>query len=98
MEYTFSDGEVAEYEQENEAEFTDCDDYDDYDDDGPVCPPEEVEDPYYRRISQASIWGLVDGNFQNPFDLIDEEPARDLTWQLVAGQEENDSTMTEASW
>jgi hypothetical protein len=98
MEYTFSDGEVAEYEQENEAEFTDCDDYDDYDDDGPVCPPEEVEDPYYRRISQTSIWGLVDGNFQNPFDLIDEEPARDLTWQLVAGQEENDSTMTEASW
>ncbi|CAG8206251.1 unnamed protein product [Penicillium nalgiovense] len=94
MRYAFSDGEVAEYEQYiNEAEFTD---YDSDDDECP--PPEEVEDPYYRRISQASIWGLVDGNFQNPFDLIDEEPARDLTWQLVAGQEENDSTMTEASW
>ncbi|OQE24826.1 hypothetical protein PENFLA_c009G00230 [Penicillium flavigenum] len=94
MKYAFSDGEVAEYEQYiNEAEFTD---YDSDDDD--ECPPEEVEDPYYRRISQASIWGLVDGNFQNPFDLIDEEPARDLTWQFVAGQEENDSTMTEASW
>ncbi|KAJ5853449.1 hypothetical protein N7534_005992 [Penicillium rubens] len=93
MKYEFSDGEVAEYEQYiNEAEFTD------YDSDDDECPPEEVEDPYYRRISQASIWGLVDGNFQNPFHLIDEEPARDLTWQLVAGQDENDSTMTEASW
>ncbi|KAJ6131903.1 hypothetical protein N7471_007118 [Penicillium samsonianum] len=101
--YTFTDG-VAEYERylnedaitDSEAEFTDDDE----------CPADE-EDPYYRRISQASIWGLVDGNFENPFDLIDEEPACDPTWQIdssgerpsnVVGQEDKDSMMTETDW
>ncbi|CAG8900334.1 unnamed protein product [Penicillium egyptiacum] len=95
MQYEFPDGEIAKYEQyTNEAEFTDYDS----DDDDSGCPANQVEDPYYRRISQASIWGLVDGNFENPFDLIDERPTREPTWQLVAGQEENDSTMTESDY
>lgn len=97
-----SDGIVAEYKRcinedtltDDEAEFTD------ESDDG--CPPEEEEDPHYRRISLASIWGLVDGNFENPFDLIDEEMIY-APWQLVGrsewpNQDENDSTMTETDW
>jgi hypothetical protein len=80
--YEFSEGGVTQYKlcrdlpdiTDDEAEFTD----DEY-------PEADEEDPYYRRISLASIWGLVDGNFENPFDLIDQEP--------FVG--ENDSTMTE---
>ena len=103
MGYEFSDGVVAEYKSytnedtltEDEAEFTD-----ESDDEG---PPEEEEDPHYRRISLASIWGLVDGNFENPFDLIDEETSC-TSWQLEgrsewpSNQDENDSTMTETDW
>lgn len=97
--YEFSDGAVQEFERyineaditDDEAEFTDNE-----------CPMNEEEDPYYRRISQASIWGLVDGNFENPFDLIDEEPACYSPWGFdgsnLVGQEENDSMMTETDW
>ncbi|KAJ5941598.1 hypothetical protein N7516_001766 [Penicillium verrucosum] len=98
--YEFSDGAVEEFERymneddtmdDDEAEFTDDE-----------CPPDEREDPYYRRICLASIWGLVDGNFENPFDLIDEAPICDPAWQFVGGklvaQEENDSVMSETVW
>ncbi|KAJ5442952.1 hypothetical protein N7445_004703 [Penicillium cf. griseofulvum] len=86
MRYEFSQGGVFEYERyrsqaniaDDEAEFTDYD-----------STEEDEEDPYYRRISQASIWGLIDGNFEDPFDLIDEEP--------FVGKE-SDSTMTERDW
>lgn len=99
MRYQFSDGAVQEFEHyiheadiaEDEAEFTDDE-----------CPMDEEEDPYYRWISQASIWGLVDGNFENPFDLIDAESTCDSTWQFdgsnLLGQEENDSMITETDW
>ncbi|CRL28119.1 unnamed protein product [Penicillium camemberti] len=97
--YEFSDGAVREFDRyinvaditDDEAEFTDDE-----------CPEDEEEDPYYRRISQASIWGLVDGNFENPVDLIETEPTCDPTWQFdgsnLVGQEEDDSMMTETDW
>ncbi|OQD70967.1 hypothetical protein PENPOL_c001G05469 [Penicillium polonicum] len=99
MRYEFSDGAVEEFQRyinedgitDDEAEFTDDE-----------CPEDEEEDPYYRRISQASIWGLVDGNFENPFDLIDKEPTCYPTWQFddsnLVGQEESDSMVTETGW
>ncbi|KGO63523.1 hypothetical protein PITC_049050 [Penicillium italicum] len=93
MKYEFSGGGVAEYERyinedaitDDEAEFTDEE-----------CPSDE-EDPPYRRISQASIFGLVDGNFENPFDLIDLEPTCQPTWQFRGSDRwpSNDSMMTE---
>ncbi|KAJ5602480.1 hypothetical protein N7537_005436 [Penicillium hordei] len=105
MRYEFSDGAVQEFEHyineaditDDEAEFTD-DEVECTDDE---CPADE-EDPHYHRISQASIWGLVDGNFENPFDLIDEEPTCDPKSQFdgsnLVGQEENDSMTTETDW
>ncbi|KAK4868696.1 hypothetical protein LT330_006898 [Penicillium expansum] len=97
MRYKFSKDEVAEYARymdedvitDDEAEFTDDE-----------CPEDEEENPYYRRISQASIWGLVDGNFENPFNLIDEEPTCEPTWQFGASEEwpSNDSMMSEMDW
>ncbi|CAI7590556.1 unnamed protein product [Penicillium viridicatum] len=99
MRYEYFDGAVEEFERyikkddttDDEAEFTDDE-----------CPEDEEEDPYYRRISQASIWGLVDGNFENPFDLIDKEPTCYPTWQFddsnLVGQEESDSMVTETGW
>ncbi|KAJ5197522.1 hypothetical protein N7449_008001 [Penicillium cf. viridicatum] len=98
MRYEFSDGAVEEFERYiNEADITD--DEAEFTDD--ECPADE-EDPYYRRISQASICGLVDGNFENPFDLIDEEPTCYPTWQFdgsnLVDQEENDSMITETDW
>jgi hypothetical protein len=32
------------------------------------------EDYYHNQMFQASIWGLMIGNRENPFDLIDETP------------------------
>jgi hypothetical protein len=37
----------------------------------------EENDPYYRRIILASIWGLLDGSHDSPFDLIDESVRSD---------------------
>lgn len=34
-------------------------------------------DPYYRRIILASIWGLLNGSHDSPFDLIDESARAD---------------------
>ncbi|KAJ5837007.1 hypothetical protein N7447_003033 [Penicillium robsamsonii] len=107
--YEFSEGGFAEYERyingadisDNEAEFTDDEITDEITDEIP-----EEEDPYYRRISLASIWGLVDGNFEDPVDLIDEKPYHP-TWKndacdeqsfALVSQEENNSMMTETDW
>lgn len=29
---------------------------------------------YYRKIMLASVYGLVDGSTENPFDFIDQPP------------------------
>ncbi|KAJ5958130.1 uncharacterized protein N7479_005280 [Penicillium vulpinum] len=97
--YEFPEGGVVEYERyinqddgipEDEAEFTDNE-----------CPVEE--DPYYHRICQASIWGLVEGNFDKPYDLIDthdliEEPrykqACESTWGLGGSNKESFSLVS----
>lgn len=35
--------------------------------------------PRYYLMSQASIWGILDGNHDNPFDLIDGPPGYEQT-------------------
>ncbi|CAI7606063.1 unnamed protein product [Penicillium bialowiezense] len=39
---------------------------------------EAYEDPYYKKIIMASIWGLWQGSPDSPFDLIDESATVDL--------------------
>ncbi|CAI7601586.1 unnamed protein product [Penicillium glandicola] len=103
MEYECSESGVAEFERYLEGHDS-TDDEAESTDDELTEGDEEHEDPYYRRISQVSIWGLVDGNFENPFDLIDAEPCSPTQklddrdeWpsSLIGYDDKEDSMMTE---
>ncbi|KAJ5146443.1 uncharacterized protein N7515_001007 [Penicillium bovifimosum] len=49
------------------------------------------EEHYYSRITQASIWGLMIGSSENPFDLIDETSGSEQTSAQTGDADDGDT-------